>query len=151
LKAASRLREALEGLGLQSYPKTSGRQGLHVYLPLAPSHDFDAVRAWVRSRVEQLAAAYPERIAVAHGATHKGHQVTIAHAQNSLGRNTAAVYTLRAHSSAPVSTPLTWDEVEDGQVQPSAFTLRLLPYRLQQVGDLFAPVLQGNQSLPVVG
>jgi bifunctional non-homologous end joining protein LigD len=147
LQAALRLREALERLGLQSYAKTSGGRGLHVYLPLAPGHDFDAVRDWVRGRAEQLAAAYPRLIAVAHGATHKGRQVTIDHAQNSIGRNTAGPYTLRAHPRGPVSTPLTWDEVEDGQLLPSAFTLRVLPDRLRRVGDLFAPVLHGDQGL----
>jgi bifunctional non-homologous end joining protein LigD len=149
LVAALRLREALEGLGLQGYAKTSGGRGLHVYLPLAPGHDFDAVRAWVRGEAEQLSAAYPGLIAVAHGATHKGRQVTIDHAQNSVGRNTAAVYTLRAHPGAPVSTPLTWDEVDDGRVRPSEFTLATVPRRLKKVGDLFAPVLQGGQELPL--
>jgi bifunctional non-homologous end joining protein LigD len=149
LQAAVRLRQALEGLGLQGYAKTSGGRGLHVYLPLAAGQDFDAVRAWVRGQAERLASTYPELIAVAHGATHRGSQVTIDHAQNSIGRNTAAVYTLRAHSGAPVSTPLTWDEVDDGRVQPSEFTLKTVPERLKKVGDLFAPVLQGTQELPV--
>ncbi len=149
LQAALRLREALEELGLQSYPKTSGGRGLHVYLPLAPGYTFDAVRAWVRNQAEQLAAAYPELIAVAHGATHRGRQVTIDHAQNRIGRNTAAPYTLRAHPGGPVSAPLTWGEVQDGQIQPSQFTLQVVPDRLQQTGDLFAPVLAENQHLPL--
>jgi bifunctional non-homologous end joining protein LigD len=148
LQAALRLRDALERLGLQGYPKTSGGRGLHVYLPLAPGHTFDAVRAWVKALAEQLAATYPDLIAVAHGATHRGRQVTIDHAQNSIGRNTAAPYTLRAQPGAPVSTPLTWSEVEDGQIHPSDLTLRVLSQRLRQMGDLFAPVLQGGQLLP---
>jgi len=148
LRAALQLREALEQLGLQGYPKTSGGRGLHVYLPLVPVYTFNAVRAWVRTLTEQLVAAYPDLIAVAHGATHRGHQVTVDHAQNSIGRNTAAPYTLRARPNAPVSTPLTWNEVEVGQVRPSDLTLRVLPQRLRQMGDLFAPVLQGSQYLP---
>jgi bifunctional non-homologous end joining protein LigD len=148
LQAALRLGEALERLGLRGYPKTSGGRGLHVHLPLAPGYTFDAVRTWVKSLAEQLAATYPELIAVAHGATHRGRQVTIDHAQNSIGRNTAAPYTLRAHPSAPVSTPLTWDEVEAGQLHPSDLTLRVIHDRLQQKGDLFAPVLQADQHLP---
>jgi bifunctional non-homologous end joining protein LigD len=148
LQAALQLRDALERLGLRGYPKTSGGRGLHVYLLLAPSHTFDAVRAWVKTLAEQLATAYPDLIAVAHGATHRGRQVTIDHAQNSIGRNTAAPYTLRALPGATVSTPLTWDEVEAGQIRPSDLTLRVLPQRLRQMGDLFAPVLQGGQHLP---
>lgn len=100
-------------------------------------------------RQNLLAATYPELIAVAHGATHRGGEVTIDHAQNSIGRNTAAPYTLRAHPGAPISTPLSWDEVEDGRVHPSELTLRVVPNRLrQQMGDLFAPVLQRDQYLP---
>jgi bifunctional non-homologous end joining protein LigD len=151
LKAALRLRDALERLGLRGYPKTSGGRGLHVYLPLATGHTFDAVRAWVKALAEQLAATYPDLIAVAHGATHRGRQVTIDHAQNSIGRNTAAPYTLRAQPGAPVSTPLTWDEVEAGQIRPSDLTLRALSQRLEQMGDLFAPVLQSGQYLPQGG
>jgi bifunctional non-homologous end joining protein LigD len=148
LQAALRLHDALERVGLRGYPKTSGGRGLHVYLPLAPGHTFDGVRAWVKALAEQLAAAHPKLIAVAHGATHRGRQVTIDHAQNSISRDTAAPYTLRAHPGAPVSTPLTWDEVEDGHLHPSDLTLRTVPDRLERGGDIFAPVLQKDQHLP---
>jgi bifunctional non-homologous end joining protein LigD len=148
LRAALRLRDALERVGLQGYPKTSGGRGLHVYLPLARGHTFEMVRAWVKDLASGLAASYPDLLAVAHGPTHRGRQVTVDHAQNSIGRNTAAPYTLRAHPGAPVSTPLSWDEVEDGQLHPSNLTLRSVPGRVRQMGDLFAPVLQGNQHLP---
>jgi bifunctional non-homologous end joining protein LigD len=147
LQAALRLWDALGRLDLRGSAKTSGGRGLHVYLPLSPGHTFDAVRAWVKALAAQLAAAYPELIAVAHGATHRGRLVTIDHAQNSIGRNTAAPYTLRAQPGAPISTPLSWDEVEDGRLHPSDLTLRVVPERVQQVGDLFATVLQGYQHL----
>lgn len=148
LQAALRVRKAMEALNLHSYPKTSGGRGIHVYLPLDSGHTFEEVRAWVRVLAERLATSYPELIAVAHGATHRGGQVTIDHAQNSIGRNTAAPYTLRARPGAPVSAPLTWSEVETGQMHPLDLTLRTLPERLQKVGDLFAAVLRGGQRLP---
>ena len=148
LRAALRLNAELERLGLRGYPKTSGGHGLHVYMPLAPGHTFPAVRAWVKALAEQLAAGDPELIAVAHGSTHRGRQVTIDHAQNSVGRNTAAPYTVRALPGAPVSAPLTWDEVKAGLVQPSDLTLRVVRDRVRANGDLFAPVLQGGQRLP---
>jgi bifunctional non-homologous end joining protein LigD len=148
LQAALRLRDKLHGLGLRSYPKTSGGRGLHAYLPLAAGHTFDAVRDWVRTMAEQLAGDYPKQIAVAHGATHVGRQVTVDHAQNSIGRNTAAPYTLRAQPGATVSAPLSWDEVEAGHVRPSDLTLRTMLERLKQKGDLFAAVLKGGQHLP---
>ena len=66
------LHERLDGLGLKSYPKTSGGDGLHVFLPLAPGHTFEAVRDWVRDLAEALEAAHPKLIAVSHGPTHRG-------------------------------------------------------------------------------
>ncbi len=148
LNAASDVRDALQALGLEGYAKTSGGRGVHVYMPLNPGQEFEAVRAWVRGMAEQLQAAHPGRIAVAHGATHRGAVVTVDHAQNSIGRNTAAVYTLRGQPGAPVSTPLTWEEVDRGDVRPGDFTWQTVPPRLAEMGDLFRPVLQGGQSLP---
>lgn len=148
LVAALRLREALQQLHVRAYAKTSGGRGLHVYAPLAPGHTFAGVRAWVKGLAQRLAAASPELIAVAHGATHRGAQVTIDFAQNSVGRNTAAPYTVRARPHAPVSAPLTWDEVEAGRVRHADLTLRDMPERLRRLGDIFAPALQADQHLP---
>jgi bifunctional non-homologous end joining protein LigD len=151
LQAAVHLREALEQVGLRGYAKTSGGRGLHVYLPLAPGHTYKDVRAWVKGMATALAAANPQSIAVPRGATHRGQHVTIDYAQNSIGRNTAAPYTVRALPGAPVSTPLTWDEVAAGEVRPSDLTLRTVPARVQERGDLFAPVLGRDQRLPPLG
>ncbi|MCL5998547.1 MAG: hypothetical protein M1546_21200 [Chloroflexi bacterium] len=149
LKVALKLHDLLQNSGLEAYPKTSGGQGLHVYVPLAPGHRFEAVRAWAKSIAQQLEQASPHLVDVAHGATHHGDQVTFDYAQNSIGRNTAAPYTLRARPGAPVSAPLTWDEVETGRVKPADFTIKTMPQRIERAGDLFEPVLKGKQPLPL--
>ncbi len=148
LQAALLLRERLAQAGLEGFPKTSGGHGLHVYVPLAPGYTFPQVRRWVKRTAQALAAAHPQLIDVAHGATHQGSHVTVDYAQNSIARNTAAPYTLRARPGAPASAPLTWDEVAAGQVRPSDFTLDSLPARVQKLGDLFRPVLTRQQRLP---
>ena len=148
LQAALRVWEALERLGVRGYAKTSGGRGLHIYLPLAPGYTFAGVRVWVKALVQQLASTSPERIALAHGPTHRGCQVTIDDAQNSLGRNTAAPYTLRAHPDAPVSAPLYWEEIEAGRFRPRDLTIQSVPDRVRRLGDLFAPVRQAGQHLP---
>ncbi len=148
LRAALRLREALEALGVRGYPKTSGGHGLHVYLPLAPGQTFAGVRAWVKALAQRLAAESPDLIAVARGATHRGRLVTIDYAQTSIGRNTATPYTLRARPHAPVSTPLSWEEVEAGDLQPADLTIRTIPDRVSRLGDLFLPALRYGQRLP---
>jgi bifunctional non-homologous end joining protein LigD len=148
LRAAMVLREELERLGLQGYPKTSGGRGLHVLVPLAPGHSFEAVRDWVSGCADELAATHPARFSSASGATHRGDRITIDYAQNSIGRNTAAPYTVRGLPHAPVSTPVTWDEVEAGEIDPNDFTLRTVPERIQRLGDLLAPMLEDEQRLP---
>lgn len=148
LQAALWVREALERLGVRGYAKTSGGRGLHIYLPLAPGQTFAGVRAWVKALAQQLASASPERIALAHGPTHRGRQVTIDDAQNSLGRNTAAPYTLRAHPDAPVSAPLGWEEIEAGDFSPRDLTIQSVPDRMRRLGNLFASVRQAGQHLP---
>jgi len=68
--------------------------------------------------------------------------------QDSVGRNTAVPYTLRARPGAPISAPLSWDEVEDGQLRPSGLTIKVVIERVQKVSDLFAPVLEDDQHVP---
>ncbi len=148
LEAASILRATLDDLGLTGYAKTSGGRGLHVFLPLAPGPDFATVRTWVKTLAEHLAAAHPTLIGTGGGSTHAGELVTVDHAQNSIGRNTAAPYTVRARPGAPVSTPVTWDEVTSGDLRPEQWTIETVPERVDAVGDLFAGALDRVQTLP---
>jgi bifunctional non-homologous end joining protein LigD len=147
-QAALLLRQALEAVGLQGYPKTSGGLGLHVYLPLVPECTFETVHACTKVLAEQLTSAHLKLFTLPHGGTHRGRRGTLDYVQNSVARNTAAPYTLRARPGAPVSTPLTWEELEAGDLEPSDFTLRTIPQRVQQTGDLFKPVLGQGQRLP---
>jgi bifunctional non-homologous end joining protein LigD len=73
--------------------------------------------------------------------------VLIDYSQNGLGKSVASAYSARATPSATVSTPLTWDEVADGKVRPGDLTLLNVPRRLKEVGDLLAPLAEG-QALP---
>jgi bifunctional non-homologous end joining protein LigD len=97
---------------------------------------------------QRLASSYPELIALAHGATHQGGRVTVDYAQNSVGRNTATPYTLRAHPAHPtVSTPLTWEELEAGSILPADLTPQVVLERIERPGDLFTSVLQRDQHI----
>ena len=148
-EAALRLHDTLEQKRVRAYPKTSGGRGLHVFVPLSPGYTFERVRTWVKTVGEQLASGYPNLIALPHGGTHRGDRVTVDYAQNSLGRNTAAPYTLRAHPANPtVSTPLTWEELDAGSIDPADFTPQVVLDRVEHLGDLFASVLLANQRLP---
>jgi len=147
-EAALLLHEALEQEGVRGYPKTSGGSGLHVFVPLAPGHTFERVRTWVKAVGQRLASSYPELIALAHGATHHGGHVTVDYTQNSVGRNTAAPYTLRARPAHPaVSMPLTWEELEEGDLHPADLTPQIVLERVGRLGDVFSPVLQADQHV----
>jgi bifunctional non-homologous end joining protein LigD len=147
-EAALRLHDALEQAGVRGYPKTSGGGGLHIFVPLAPGYTFERVRRWVKAMGLELASKCPDLIAQARGATHEGGRVTVDYAQNSLGRNTAAPYTLRAHQDHPtVSMPLTWEELDAGTIHPATFTPQVVLERVSRMGDLFSPVLQADQRI----
>lgn len=147
-EAAQRLHDLLEQAGVQGYPKTSGKKGLHVFVPLGPGYTFERVRSWVKAVGQQLASRFPDLVALPQRGTHQGGRVTVDDAQNSLGRNTAAPYTLRAYPVHPtVSTPLTWEELQNGTVLPADLTPQVVLERVERLGDLFAPVLQADQLL----
>ena len=130
------------------YPKTSGGGGLHIFVPLAPGSTFERIRRWVKAVGNDLASKYPNLIEPTRGATHQGGRVTVDYAQNSLGKNTAAPYTLRAHPDHPtVSTPLTWEELDAGTIHPASFTPQVVFERIHRMGDLFTPVLQADQRI----
>jgi bifunctional non-homologous end joining protein LigD len=148
-EAALRLYDQLEREGIMGYPKTSGGHGLHIFVPLGTGYPFDRVRAWVKTMGQQLATIYPDLITIAHGPTHRSVRVTIDYAQNSVGRNTAAPYTLRANTASPtVSAPLTWEELAAGTIYPADLTPQVVLERIQRFGDLFAPLLSRDQSVP---
>ncbi len=149
-EAALRLHDKLEQAGVTGYPKTSGGHGLHIYVPLTTGYTSEHVRSWVKAVGQQLATDYPDLIAMAQGSTHQGGRVTIDYAQNSVGRNTAAPYTLRASAPHPtVSTPLSWEELDAGSIDPADLTPQVVLERVQQHGDLFAPVLQTDQHIDI--
>lgn len=148
LRTALLLRDALERQGLRCYAKTSGGDGVHVYVPIARGPRYEETRAWAQSVAGALARAHPDLVTTRLRRGGREDAVLVDYAQNALGRTTVAVYSVRPRPGAPVSTPLTWDEVAAGAVRPGDFTMRTVPERVQRLGDLFAPVLAGGQRLP---
>ena len=139
------IRLALDRLGLRSYPKTSGATGIHIYVPLEPVHTYARVRGFVERVGRLLIAADPEGVTMEWDIPKRTGKVFIDHNQNVGGKTIASVYSVRPRPGAPVSTPLTWDEV--ASVDPDEFTIATVWDRVQRFGDLFAPVLQGGQTL----
>jgi bifunctional non-homologous end joining protein LigD len=142
---AKLLQIALGQLGLVGHPKLSGARGLHVYVPLQPVHQYSRVRRFVGEVGNYLAAANPDDLTMEWDKPKRKGKVFIDHNRNASGQTVASVYSVRPREGAPVSAPLTWDEV--GEVANGDVTIANLWDRLQRHGDLFAPVITGGQTL----
>jgi bifunctional non-homologous end joining protein LigD len=141
------IRDILQGLALQSYAKTSGSRGIHVYIPLEPvyAHEQATAFAEVVARIAQ--AQRPQDSTVERMIKNRpSRSVYIDYLQNGLGKTLVGVYTVRARARATVSAPLSWEEVERC-LRPTEFTIKTMIERLGEVGDLFLPVLTAKQGL----
>ncbi|WP_426733210.1 DNA ligase D [Myxococcus faecalis] len=141
------LRELLEEQGLASYPKTSGKRGLHVMIPLAPGHTYAKVQAHADALAHALEARLGELATTVRGIRARKGRLYLDAGQNARGKTVVAPYSLRAKEGAPFSAPLKWSEVTR-RLDPARFNLRTLEKRLDKVGDLFAPALKHPQRLP---
>ena len=144
------LRDALAHLGLESFPKTSGSKGIQVYVPLnVDDVDYDhGTKALSHALARHLEGAHPKLIVSQQRKDLRRGKVLIDWSQNALMRTTVNVYSLRARERPTVSTPLRWEEVEAGDTDALVFEADDVLARVEQHGDLFAPVEQLRQSLP---
>jgi bifunctional non-homologous end joining protein LigD len=148
LEVAGWIGEMLDGLDLLGLPKTSGGDGVHIFVPLAPLYSFEEVRSWLDVFIEQLGQRYSGAITSDKRLAAREGKVLIDYSQNAMGKSIVAPYSVRAKPGATVSTPLRWDEVRERKVRPSNFTLRTVRDRLEEVGDLFSAVPDRAQQLP---
>jgi bifunctional non-homologous end joining protein LigD len=141
-------RTALEHLGVRAAPKVTGRRGIQVWVPVTTGPDFAETRAWAERLSHAVGAVIPELVSWKWDVSSRGGQARLDYTQNAVNKTLVAPYSPRASAGAPVSMPITWDELDDPALRPDGFPLRTVPERLAQRGDLFAPVLQRDQALP---
>lgn len=134
-------RRVLEELGLTAYPKFSGATGLHLYLPLPRRYSYAQVAQAVGYFGRLLQELNPRRVTTERLIRNRTGRVYVDHLQNLANKTIVAVYSPRPRPGAPVSTPVTWDELLHRE--PEEFNLHTVPERLHRLGDLFAPVLGG--------
>jgi bifunctional non-homologous end joining protein LigD len=145
LAVAHHVHAALDTLGFRSYPKTSGATGMQIYVGIAPVPDYRHTRDFVGAVGRAIRSVDPERATMEWDKSKREGKVFIDHNMNREGANIAAVYSVRPEPGAPVSTPLTWEEVETATVRPSDFTIATVHERLAATGDLFEGLL-GQQA-----
>src|ERR671929_1075091 len=139
------IKHALDALGLASFPKTSGSEGIHVLVPIARRHGYDDTRQFAEIVAGAIARAHPG-LATTEWSKAKRRGVLIDSNQNGEGKTIASVYSVRPKEGAPVSTPLRWEEVGES-LDPAAFTMEAVLARVEREGDLYEPVLKERQSL----
>jgi bifunctional non-homologous end joining protein LigD len=145
IRVAHLIREALEGLELRSYVKTSGADGIHVLLPIARRATFKQTYEFAELLSRQLEAEHPGLVTT-EWLKKKRRGVLVDHRQNGHGKTIASVYSVRPKPGAPVSTPLRWEELTE-RIRPRDFGRREALDRVAKHGDLFEPVLRGGQAL----
>jgi bifunctional non-homologous end joining protein LigD len=147
LQVALVVKQVADEIGLQAFPKTSGSSGIHIYVPLKPTNEYDKVAEFARLFASEVAQRAP-RIATVERtiAKRKSTQVYVDWMQNARGKSLAAVFTARAKPKAPVSMPLTWKQVEKG-IKIQDFTITNVPELLKKKGDAWADFFGSRQSL----
>jgi bifunctional non-homologous end joining protein LigD len=147
------LRESLDGLGLESFPKTSGSKGLQVYVPLNTAVTYDETKNFARAIAQVGERSYPKLVVSNMAKDLRKGKVLIDWSQNDEHKTTVSVYSLRARPDPTVSAPLHWSEVEaaaGGGAVPRIEASEAIR-RLETDGDLFAPLLDLEQRLPTFG
>ena len=141
LEAALVVRDALESLDMHPLVKTTGSSGVHIYVPIVRGPLQKQVWTFAKALARLLAQRHPALLTAEYriAARPKG-RVLVDYNQNAWGRTLASIYSVRPKPRAPVSTPLTWEEVEGG-VALEDFRIDNVPERLKQLGDLWKPLL----------
>ena len=147
IDAALMVKRVLDKIGLTGYPKTTGGDGLHVYIPVEPVYTYDDTRTFAELIARLLFDGRAELFTTPRSVSKRTkNRVYFDYLQNGKSKTIAAPYVLRAYPGAPVATPLEWSEVTHG-LHPKQFNITNARDRFTEKGDLFGGVLQRPQRL----
>lgn len=141
-------RTALGHLGVIGLPKVTGKRGIQIWLPISPIYSFEQTRDWVESLSRAVGQMVPELVSWEWSKRDRGGRARLDFTQNAINRTLVAPYSARPAPGAPVSAPITWEELDDPMLAPDRWAIRSFPARVKAVGDLFAPALTVVQALP---
>jgi bifunctional non-homologous end joining protein LigD len=151
-EVAMRLRDLFERLGLECFPKTSGSKGMQVYVPLNVPTSYEVTKPFANGIAQLLERLHPELVVSDMKKVLRTGKVLVDWSQNDEHKTTVCVYSLRARDFPTVSTPITWDEVEDvlrsRDPDDLVFDSAAVLERVARAGDLFAAVETLEQELP---
>ncbi len=142
---ALRLRELLAGLGLDTFVKTSGRTGLHLYLPIVRTFDYDAARGIAETIGRYAQRQWPDEVTLEWSVERRTGKIFFDYNQNSRGKSLASIFSPRRHPLGTVSMPVDWQQLE--KIYPTDFTIATVPEVLEERGDPWAGILTAKQDL----
>ncbi len=145
-EVALRLKSLLDDLSFKSYVKTSGRTGLHIYVPIVRSVDYDNVRDIAKTIGEYLIKDYPNDVTMEWSVPKRTGKIFFDYNMNARGKTLAAPYSLRNSKEATVSMPVAWSELKT--IYPTDFTIASVLNRLMKTGDVWADILNNKNDLP---
>jgi bifunctional non-homologous end joining protein LigD len=141
-------RTALEHLSIQGYPKASGQRGIQIWIPIEPGPTFDETRAWVEQLSRAIGDTVPELVSWTWQKNDRRGLARLDYTQNAVNKTLVAPYSPRPAPGAPVSTPITWHELDDPEFAPDRWTITSIPERLTAHGDPMASAVATSQKLP---
>ena len=148
LTLARLYRTALEHLSVRGYPKTTGQRGIQVWIPIEPNYSFRETSDWVETLSRAVASTVPDLVSWEWSKDRRGGRARLDYTQNTYIKTLVAPYAVRPADGAPVSAPITWDELDDPELRSDRWTIRTLPERVDRLGDLFAAAQTDAQELP---
>ena len=139
------LKEILDQLSLSSFVKTSGKTGLHIYVPVLRQYNYRTARKTCELIGRFLLQHAPRDVTMEWSVNKRTGKIFLDHNQNTRGKNMASVYSIRPAPGAPVSTPVLWEELSE--IYPTDFTIDTVPGRIEKMGDLWADILKSKHDL----
>jgi len=143
-------RTALEHLGVEACPKTSGKRGFQIWIPVEPGPGFDETRAWVEKLSKAVGATIPDLVSWRWTKDDRNGLARLDYTQNAINKTLVAPFSVRPAPGAPVSMPITWDELDDDALTSDRWTIRTALDRLAEHGDPLAPLVGRRQRLPAL-
>ncbi|MCX7773454.1 MAG: non-homologous end-joining DNA ligase [Clostridia bacterium] len=147
VEVALLVKETLDALGITSYIKTSGATGMQLYIPVGGKYDYDTARKINEFFGHYFAEKYPKLITIERMVEKRGTKLYFDYLQMWQGKTITMVYSPRAREKAPISMPVTWEEVRKG-IKPEDFTINNALDRFKVTGDLFKPLLTAKEPEP---
>ncbi|KKS36631.1 MAG: ATP dependent DNA ligase [Parcubacteria group bacterium GW2011_GWD2_42_14] len=146
VRVANEVHDVLLQVSEEHYPKTSGKSGLHIVVPLGGRYLYDDVRNFAELIMRIVHARLPEVTSVERNPKKRKGKIYLDYLQNRFGQTLACAYSLRPYPGATVSTPLEWSEMKKG-LTPAQFTIQTIEARLKETGDIWKPTLEHSVDL----